>query len=173
MEIQEHVNEDNWLSGSVILSVLAQQSHLALSYFSLIFSAFNTYNCSWFNLTNKKICSGWSWKHDKKWPTFTTFPHGDSRHYGIWYPTVSQIHPLRPHIGLFGPKTSPFRAQISPLRPLISLLRPEISSLRPQISLPRPQISPHSPELTLSGLKSALPDLKTVLEGFRPQICPF
>ena len=54
MQIQEHVSELNWSSRWVILSILAHPAHLAPSYFSLIFSAFNTYNCSWFNLTNEK-----------------------------------------------------------------------------------------------------------------------
>ena len=55
MQIQEHVSEHDWSSEWVILSILAHRAHLAQSYFSLIFSAFNTYNCSWFNLTHKKI----------------------------------------------------------------------------------------------------------------------
>ena len=57
MQIQEHVREHNWSSRWVILSILAHRAHLAHSYFSLIFSAFNTYNCSWFNLTNKNNCN--------------------------------------------------------------------------------------------------------------------
>ena len=57
--IRKHVSEYSWSSGWVILSILAHLAHLAQSYFSLIFSAINTYNCSWFNLTNKKICSDW------------------------------------------------------------------------------------------------------------------
>jgi len=39
----------------VILNILAHLAHLAQSYFSLIFSATNTYNCSQFDLTNKKV----------------------------------------------------------------------------------------------------------------------
>ena len=73
MQIQEHVSEHNWSSGWVILSILAHRAHLAQSYFSLIFSAFNTYNCSWFNLTNKKVCSDWRRKHGEKWPMLMTF----------------------------------------------------------------------------------------------------
>ena len=57
MQIEEHVSEHNWSSGWVILSIWAHRAHLAQSYFSLIFSAFNTYNCSWFNLTNKKFAA--------------------------------------------------------------------------------------------------------------------
>ena len=60
-------------SGWVILGISAHRAHLAQSYFSLIFRAFNTYNCSWFNLTNKKICSDWKRKHGKKWPMLMTF----------------------------------------------------------------------------------------------------
>ena len=39
-----------WLN----LNILAHLAHLAQSYFSLIFSAINTYNCFWFDLINKK-----------------------------------------------------------------------------------------------------------------------
>ena len=35
------------------MSILAHRAHLAQSYSSLIFSAFNIYNCSWFNLKNE------------------------------------------------------------------------------------------------------------------------
>ena len=48
---RKHVSEHNWLSGWVVLSILAHLAHLAQSYFSLIFSAVNTYN---FDLTNMK-----------------------------------------------------------------------------------------------------------------------
>ena len=58
-----------WLN----LNILAHLAHLAQSYFSLIFSAFNTYNCSWFNLTNKKNCSDWRQKLGEKWSMLTTF----------------------------------------------------------------------------------------------------
>ena len=73
MQIQEHVRELNWSSGWVILSILAHWAHLDPSYFFPIFSAFNSYNYSWFNLTNKEICSDWRRKHDKKWPMLMTF----------------------------------------------------------------------------------------------------
>ena len=52
---RKHVSEQSWLSDWVILNSLAHLAHLAQSYFSLIFSATNTYNCFWFDLTNKKI----------------------------------------------------------------------------------------------------------------------
>ena len=71
--IRKHVSEHSWLSGWVIFSILAHLAHLAQSYFSLIFSAINTYNCSWFDLTNKKICSDWRQKLGEKWPMLTTF----------------------------------------------------------------------------------------------------
>jgi len=60
---RKHVSEHSWSSGWVILSILAHLAHLAQSYFSLIFSAINTYNCSWFDLTNKKNFSDWRQKH--------------------------------------------------------------------------------------------------------------
>ena len=66
----KHVSERSWLSGWVILAHLA---HLAQSYLSLIFSAINTYYCSWFHLTNKKICSDWRQKLGEKWPMLMTF----------------------------------------------------------------------------------------------------
>ena len=43
---RKHVSEHSWLSELVILSILAHLAHLAQFYFSLIFSAINTYNCS-------------------------------------------------------------------------------------------------------------------------------
>ena len=49
----------------VILSNLAHLAHLAQSYFSLTFSAINTYNCDWFNLTNKKNYNDWRQKLEK------------------------------------------------------------------------------------------------------------
>ena len=70
---RKHISEHSWLSGWVILSILAHLAHLALSYFFLIFSAINTYNCFWFDLTNRKICSDWKQKLGEKWPTLTTF----------------------------------------------------------------------------------------------------
>ena len=42
---RKHVSEHSWSSVGVILSTLGHQAHLAQSYFSLIFSAINTYNC--------------------------------------------------------------------------------------------------------------------------------
>ena len=48
---RKHVSEQSWLSGWIILIILAHLAHLAQSYFSLIFSAVNTYNCFWFDLT--------------------------------------------------------------------------------------------------------------------------
>ena len=73
MQIQEHVREHNWSSGWVILSILAHRALLGQSYFSLVFSAFNTYNCSWINLTNKRICNDWSQTPLQKWPMLMTF----------------------------------------------------------------------------------------------------
>ena len=74
MQIQEHVSEHDWSSEWVILSILAHWAHLAQSYFSLIFSAINTYNCFWFDLTEKRKNFGdWSQKHGEKWPMLTTF----------------------------------------------------------------------------------------------------
>ena len=70
---RKHVSKHSWLSGWVILNISADIAHLAQSYFSLIFSATNTYNCSWFDLTNKKICSDWKQKLGEKWPMLTTF----------------------------------------------------------------------------------------------------
>ena len=81
---RKHVSEHSRLSGWVILSILAHLAHLAQSFFSLIFSAINTYNCSWFDLTSKKICSHWKRKLGEKWPMVATFfPHGHSRHYWL------------------------------------------------------------------------------------------
>ena len=81
--IQEHVSEHDWSSGWVILSMFAHQAHLAQSYFSLIFTAFNAYNCSWFLQTNNNL----QWLKTKAcWKVtnaYDFFPHGDSRHY--WY----------------------------------------------------------------------------------------
>ena len=73
MQIQEHVSEHDWSSEWVILSILAHRAHLAQSYFSLIFSAFNAYNCSWFDLTNKKNCNDWRQKHGEQWLMLMTF----------------------------------------------------------------------------------------------------
>ena len=77
---RKHVIEQSWLSGWIILNILAHLAHLAQFYFSLIFSAINTYNCFWFDLTNKKN----SVTEDKsmvKNDAYDFFPHGDSRHY--------------------------------------------------------------------------------------------
>ena len=70
---RKHVSKHSWLSSWVILNILAHLAHLAQSYFSLIFSATNTYNCSQFDLTNKKTCRGWRLKLGEKWPMLTTF----------------------------------------------------------------------------------------------------
>ena len=82
---RKHISEHSWSSVWVILSILAHLAHLAQSYFSLIFSAINTYNSSWFDQTNKKKLQ---WQKTKTWWKVTSsydfFPHGDSRHY--WYP---------------------------------------------------------------------------------------
>ena len=51
---RKHISEKSWLSGWIILNTLAHLAHLAQFYFSLIFSAINTYNCFWFDLTEKK-----------------------------------------------------------------------------------------------------------------------
>ena len=51
---RKHVSEQSWLSGWIILNILAHLAHLPQSYFSLFFSAINTNNCFWFDLTNKK-----------------------------------------------------------------------------------------------------------------------
>ena len=51
---RKHVCEQSWLSGWIFFNILAHLAHLAQSYFSLIFSAINTYNCFWFDLTIKK-----------------------------------------------------------------------------------------------------------------------
>ena len=56
---RKHVSEHSWSSGWVILSILAHLAHLAQFYISLIFSAIDSYNSSWFNLINKKNCSDW------------------------------------------------------------------------------------------------------------------
>ena len=56
---RKHVSEQSWLSGWIILIILAHLAHLAQSYFSLIFSAINTYNCFWFHLINEKNFSHW------------------------------------------------------------------------------------------------------------------
>ena len=80
----KHASEHSWLFGWVILSILAHLAHSVESYFSLIFSATSTYNCSWFDLINEKK---WHWLKTKAWWKVTNaydfFPHGDSRHY--WY----------------------------------------------------------------------------------------
>ena len=70
---RKHVSEQSWLSGWSFLNILAHLAHLAQLYFSLIFSAINTYNCSWFDLASKKICSHWRQKLVEKWPMLTTF----------------------------------------------------------------------------------------------------
>ena len=70
---KKHVSKHSWLSGWVILNILAHIAHSAQAYFSLIFSAINTHNCSYFDLTNKKICSDWRWKLGENWPMLTTF----------------------------------------------------------------------------------------------------
>ena len=49
---RKHVSEQSWLSGWKFLIILAHLAHLAQFYFSLIFSA--SFNCFWFDLTNKK-----------------------------------------------------------------------------------------------------------------------
>ena len=72
-ETRKHVSEHSWLSGWMILSILAHLAHLAQSYFSLIFSSINTYNYSWFELTNEKICSDWWQRFAEKWPMLSTF----------------------------------------------------------------------------------------------------
>ena len=79
---KKHVSEHSYLSGWVILSVLAYLAHLAKSYFSLIFSAIYTYNCAWFDLTNKKhlqrgTTKAW-WKLTN---AYNFYPQGDNRHY--------------------------------------------------------------------------------------------
>ena len=69
---KKHVSKHSWLSGRVILSILAHIAHLAQSYLSLILSAIKTYNCSWFDLTNEKICSDWRQKLGEKWQMLVT-----------------------------------------------------------------------------------------------------
>ena len=71
--IRKYVSEHSWLSGWVIFSILAHLAYLVWSYFSLIFSAINTYNCSWFDLTNKKIGSDWRKNFGEKWPMLMIF----------------------------------------------------------------------------------------------------
>ena len=51
---RKHVSKQSWLSGWIIFNILAHLAHLARFYFSLIFSAINTYNCFWFDPINKK-----------------------------------------------------------------------------------------------------------------------
>ena len=72
------------------MNILAHLAHLAQFYFSLIFSAINTYNCFWFDLTNKKN----QWLKTKAWwkviNAYDFFPHGDSRHY--WYPKIAALN---------------------------------------------------------------------------------
>ena len=70
---RKHVSEQSWSSGWNIFIILAHLNHLAQFYFSLIFSAINTFNCFWFDLTNKKKFSDWRQKHGEKWRMFTTF----------------------------------------------------------------------------------------------------
>ena len=71
---RKHISEKSWLSGWTILNTLAHLAHLAQFYFSLIFSAINTYNCFWFDLTERKKNFGdWSQKHGEKWLMLTTF----------------------------------------------------------------------------------------------------
>ena len=52
-DTSKHVFEQHCSSMRVFLSILAHIAHLAQSYFSRIFSAINTFKCSWFNLGNK------------------------------------------------------------------------------------------------------------------------
>ena len=70
---RKQVSEQSWLSDWIILIVLDHLAHFAQSYFSLIFSAINKYNCSWFDLIHKKICSDWRQKLGEKRPMLTTF----------------------------------------------------------------------------------------------------
>ena len=77
---RKHVREHSWSSIRVVLSTLGHQAHLAQSYFSLIFSAINTYNCLWFNLTLWRIAIT---EDGGEWWMLTFFPHGKSGH--DWY----------------------------------------------------------------------------------------
>ena len=70
---RKHISEHSWLSGWVILSILAHLAHLAQSCFSLIFSAINTYNYFQFDLIDKKDFNDWRQKHGEKWPMLMTF----------------------------------------------------------------------------------------------------
>ena len=67
-------------------------------YFSLIFCAINIYNCSWFDLTSKKICGDWRQTLCKKWPMLDFFPRGESRYY--WF---GILHPSFPPISFYLP----------------------------------------------------------------------
>ena len=53
--------------------ILAHLADLAQFYFSLIFCAIHTYNCSWFDLANKKNCSDWKQKLGEEGPMLRTF----------------------------------------------------------------------------------------------------
>ena len=70
---RKHVSKQSWLSGWIILNILAHLAHLARFYFSLIFSAINTYNYFHFDLIDKKDFNDWRQKHGEKWPMLTTF----------------------------------------------------------------------------------------------------
>ena len=52
---KKHVSEHSWLSGWVIFSILAHSAHLIQSDLSLVFSAINKYDCSWFDPLNEQI----------------------------------------------------------------------------------------------------------------------
>ena len=70
---RKHISKHSWLSGWMILSISAHLAHLAQSYFFLIFSAINTYNCSWFDLTNRRFAVTEKKKLGEKWLMLTTF----------------------------------------------------------------------------------------------------
>ena len=59
-----------WLN---YFNILAHLAHLAQFYFSVIFSAINTYNCFWFEVTDKRNFNDWRQKYGEKWPMLTTF----------------------------------------------------------------------------------------------------
>ena len=92
MQIQKDVSEHSWLSGWVIFIISAHSAHLAQSHLSLVFSAINKYNCSYFDPTNEQI----SVRSDQCLQLFSS-----CRHY-LYYWLMSFRYRLVPIHGIHG-----------------------------------------------------------------------
>ena len=97
MQIQESMSVS--MAGHlvwVILSILAQLAPLAQSYFSLIVSEIETYNCFGVIQTDKKNCNDLQWLKIKTWwreaKAYDFFSHGNSRHYRYFW-ILSNYYP--------------------------------------------------------------------------------